>query len=121
MPISASLREKLHRIGNKNFLYKVFTLQQSNQRKRKNVFAEATLQEVDLLIQILRALLKEDIPVRGSEYPRIKKSGKLRFLVANFFEDSGYSAVVASSLEEKKEVLKKITVYPQLLRNLFYK
>ena len=111
----------LHLKSNRDFLYAVYCLRKDNRRKRALLLDQASQGQIAILLDVLRYILSRRIPIRQEHLRDITASRKLPHLAAHFGSQSDYELLKKKSLEEQKKVLKHISIWHQLLYNLFNK
>jgi hypothetical protein len=117
--VRESLKSALHQKTNRLFLKKLYSIDNTENVKRKKIINKAKNSNISVLLQVLRAIFVGEIPIRKTLMGRVIQSKKLPFLQKHFEDEEGYKRLQSNSIKEQKEVLIKINTFHQLLFNLF--
>jgi hypothetical protein len=120
--VSESFKARLHEPQNKAFLYELYELPSSSAnsttRKRKQIIDAASSDEIDVLIKVLKYVITGVIPIRKKHAERVGNSRKTAMMMKHFKDE--YKITRKSDIANKKQILKKIHIYKELLFNLFH-
>jgi hypothetical protein len=118
---SESFKARLHENQNKAFLYELYELPSSADnsvtRKRRKIIDDASSDEIDVLIKVLKYVITGVIPIRKKHAERVRNSRKTKMMLKHFKYE--YKITRKSDIAHKKQILKKIHIYKELLFNLF--
>jgi hypothetical protein len=118
---SEGFKALLHKESSKAFLWKLYSPKSnsaaSQRREKGNVINSATVEQVNVLIKVIHLVLTGEITFRKTDYEKLKKSKRIPYLTKHFLEN--YKELRQMNTEEKKEILKHLNCYPELLHTLF--
>jgi hypothetical protein len=110
-------QNRFRRRENQTFLFQLCELRSG---EKIRLIDQATLEEIDVLLCVLRLILKKEIPIKPEHFDKMKRSQRLPHLLEHFLDDHNFRILKATTLEKKKSVLRHITTYKELLTVLFY-
>lgn len=110
---------RLLMIENKAFLKKIFLTK--NLKTLKSLILSSSVNEIDLLLNILFCITDGRIPIKKVNFEILKKKKKIIILHKNFQSPEKFRKLLSSQLKEKITILIKfLPVYSNLLYSLFY-
>lgn len=105
-------------IQNRTFLKTLFESQSA--KKSNAILINASIEEVNILLQILYSITQGDIPIKRKNYELLKKSKKLVYLHRQFESISKLNDIISKDLKAKLIILLKCTsILSILLQSLF--
>jgi hypothetical protein len=114
-------QDRLRIRKNQEFLHQLYQLASVDKKKRDQLIDHATRENIDILLRVLRLILKKEIPIKSSDhFDTIKRSRRLPHMVQHFLDDHTFRNLKVDTLEKKRNVLRQITTYKELLSALFY-
>jgi hypothetical protein len=111
----------VHDRRNQEFLHSLFKLKKTNRRGRERVIQGATDSQIRALVKVLRLIWVGDIPISKIHEETLKKSRNSKHIGAHFFTEKDYKSLKSATISEQKSVLLKISIFHELLYNLFKK
>jgi hypothetical protein len=111
----------VHDRRNQEFLHSLFKLKKTNRRGRERVIEGATDSQIRALVKVIRHLWLGDIPIRKVHERAVKRSRNSKHISTHFFNEEDYRSLKSATISEQKVVLVKISIYHELLYNLFKK
>lgn len=103
-------------------LFKIRLNSPSNRQKRYKLINNANNGELDLLLGLLYLLAtsgKYQIPLEKRHEKKVRKKKLVPFLTTYFEGRHNYDKNLESSAGNKKDLLKKVSVWRYLLHNIF--
>jgi hypothetical protein len=111
----------VHDRRNQAFLHSLFKLKKDNRRGRERVIQGATDSQIRALVKVIRHLWLGDIPIRKVHESTVKRSRNSKHIGTHFLNEKDYRSFKSATISEQKSVLLKISIFHELLYNLFKK
>jgi hypothetical protein len=116
-PFQGRLRS--HKV--QNFLSELYELQSDEKRKRDRIIDQASRENIEVLLRLLHLILTKEIPIKSTKhYAKIRQSRKMPHMLQHFQNENNFRSLKANTLENKKNVLRQITTYKELLNAIFH-
>jgi hypothetical protein len=123
MPDDDKFYKALRTRSSRDFLHSLYSLPAEATKKhrdsRKDLINKASAGQIKILIQVLRRILLQSIPVQRHFHDKIKLTRIVPTLQRLFLTTEGYAQFKVASLDHQREQLSKIGSYHHLLYNLF--
>jgi uncharacterized membrane protein len=117
---SDSFKNALHESSNRTFFYALFSLKRDSRvAARAIILRKASRDQLKLLMKVIHYILNGEIHLRKEDAGRLKESKKMPFLYNHFLHATSLKETIQKPIAKQVEILGKVTVFRQLLRNFF--